>query len=247
MIKEAIEAIASLTRAEKTLPEWKQIALPGNRTAYVDHSGETKELANDKPARNHELNDIDSFIGAVNSYAGGCSVFINHYHAVAVLDDDGYSRDKVSLPLVPSVLFERLSKFPETMKQKQLIRFCRQYLEPGLPFLQAIRNIDFNRESTGKASREHGRETLGQSVEMAVRGREEIPESFTVPVCPFAIAGFKATYPVRVIVEIEVEEQQFWLGCGPDELAIVQQQAVADLAGMLESGLNDIPVYVGSP
>jgi len=113
--------------------------------------------------------------------------------------------------------------------------------------ITALRQIDFTRTSAGKSHVEHGKESLGRSVEAAVQQADKVPEDFVVRVPVYTNPGAGAfLVEVRVMLYLDLEGQQVVLQTMPDELEKAHQVAQARLHEALVANCpKGTPVFYG--
>jgi hypothetical protein len=133
---------------------------------------------------------------------------------------------------------------------RALIKFLRFDLNgTGVETLiPLIRKVDFTRKSDGKNQIEHGKESLGKSVEMAVQQAETIPESFRVEVARFSnpqLRTIKAT--ITIGIYIDVSSDSFVLRALGDEIKNAEEFIQSEINTRLHAVLKDVPIFQGTP
>lgn len=248
MIKEALAFLSE--QAVKT-QEVHALRTGEHVTTYVLPSGEHVLCEQPIPYRNHSMAHPESFVEAVHDYGGqAVSIWLNGSLATAVLDDDAHRCSRIDMPIRVSEQFERLeSDLPRSgMSQRGMISFLRSGFTGSQvsALIAKLRRIDFTRKSDGKSIQEHGRESLGRSVEAVVQGVEEIDDRFTIEVPFFAFSGFRKAYKIEVLLDIDVQEEKFSLCVSPDQIELARAEALGHLASYIEDETKSKP-FLGSP
>jgi len=204
------------------------------------------------PDRAHKLVGLDDLIAAINDKAICPAPEVYHYGAcVDVLLDREERDQRVSMALRLSERFSILMQMRTAvgLEPKAAIRFLRQSLGDSAPVhvITALRQIDFTRTSAGKSHVEHGKESLGRSVEAAVQQADKVPEDFVVRVPVYTNPGAGAfLVEVRVMLYLDLEGQQVVLQTMPDELEKAHQVAQARLHEALVANCpKGTPVFYG--
>lgn len=231
------------------------VPIPGDpRRVFVTQHGQ-KEIR-EIPAPLVQ-DTIHSFVDFVDEVKRTDSPVVYHDEKrLVVLRDSTDRREFATLPLQTSERWAAVLKLADGFAgtQKEAIHFLRFGL--GLdrtdPTLVGIRKLDFIRNSTGKNVAEHGRESLGRSVEMAVQQADLIPEQFDVSVTPVTNRGLESLQVVvRIGVVLDLEAQRVVFRALPDEIPRARNTWVNGIGGLLKSTLahdgNSTPVIHGSP
>lgn len=229
------------------------VKVPGDdRIAYLVNDGKVTHLDLPPPNRNHQLLSVPALVALASEHAEG-AVFHNDEKVVLVLDS-GDRREFATVKLEKSSAFSRLQQMAagdsggRAFTQPQLVRLLRHDLRnAGVDHvLASIRRVEFKRNGSGKGEVQHGRESMGRSVEAAVQGVGDIPEFFnaTVPVYLTPGADFHKT--VYCTLEIDSANERFVILPDADSLAAAINAAQADLQEALDGELEH-PVYFGAP
>lgn len=145
-----------------------------------------------------------------------------------------------------------LEAHDETVRdQNEAIRFLRFKLT-GVdvdPLIRVLRSVDFSRKNDGRKTVEHGRESLGASVEAKVQGTEDIPEDLGISVAPFTNPGCRGTVRVQMGIHIDVQKAGVIMAPLADEMTIGLDFAVDAVGNSLRALLIEekVPVYSGAP
>lgn len=222
------------------------------RRAFVVANGACQEIVVPPPLRNHQLEDLPSFLSFVAD-EGICPNPEVYQDAdqLVVLCDRNDRRDRGTLKLRRTARWQALVVLTKNLcafGQKEVLRYLRHDLAvEGLDHvIAALRRLDFTRTSTGRAHVEHGRESLGRSVEAVVQNASEIPESFVVITAPYATLGANQTAEVRLSVELDIENQRVILRVLPDELANAERAIQVQVQNTIRTALPLVPLFTGS-
>lgn len=244
MIKEAIEAVQKLT---KDSLEVTIIPVPGRGDkAILNVRGEAKEISISPPARSHCIGSLESFCEAIATWGDECKVFVNDKQAVAVLRDVEDRRDTLTMPLKLHPQFAFVKTMKGQQQQKQIVRWLRHDLAGCVPegLVSIFRVLEFKRSNDGSSRTEHGRESLGRSVEAAVNNAENIPETFnlTVPVLDIA---FSTAEPIRCSVDIDVAAGTIAIDPVPGQLEQAMRNAIENIGKYIAKQAS-VGVFSGS-
>ena len=206
------------------------------------------------PDRNHTILGIEDFCVACEDpkIAPDAEVYYDRTKVVALLNRED-RREKVTLPLTKTqrfVVLEQLAKSPMSMTVAQAVKFLRFELHDagtGL-VLQAIKRIDFTRKGVGNATAEHGRETLGRSVEMIVQQADQVPETFIANIPVYATPGLRGfDVNVTVGVYLDTTNEAIVLQTLSDEIEGAYVATMDELGSILCGRLGPAPCLFGCP
>lgn len=208
MLAEFIQSIVKLADDRQT---FKTLDLPGGRKRMVyTPAGEMDEVTIPPEDVDHRAMDLSSF-GALLADSDNLGVFFDGATATGFYDIDD-RRDRVLLSLRRSksfVAFASANEIP--MKQADIVAALRDDLfgcvDSGL--LPMFRSLDFSRRNDGSRTIDHGRESLGASVEQSVRSkRGEIPEHIEIDL-PFwgdePFTEFRRKFTCSVVIDAASE------------------------------------------
>lgn len=205
--------------------------------------------------RNHSLRGFDDFVAAVKDPAIGAEpeVYVGPDKVVALLERDD-RRERVTIALTRSARFTKvcaLEAQPLRLQPRDAVKMLRLELHGGnvQHVIQALSRIDFVRTSAGKTDVDHGRESLGRSVEAAVQQADKVPQDFVLAVPVWSTHGFsRYTVQVQFGIHLDLEAQVVELRVLPDEVERVVGLAMAAAAADLRHALGEgIPVFLGAP
>lgn len=252
MIAEAIKAIAGLVSSAERMQVMKVEDLP--RKVFIRKGGELIERDVPAPERNHTVTGLDDLLRMLDTSGGIATqpeVYVGAGKVEAFLDSSTRV-DRVTLPLPRT---HRVTALMHLTKEPSLtipdaIRLLRfeLYGEHSAALIGALRKVDFQRKSAGIRSTEHGRESLGRSVEASVQGVEQIPEEFRVRLPVFNVQGLRSI-EIDVAVRIHIQPEQERLHFIPlkDELESALGGALDQVRLLIEKDLPDGVVFLGTP
>lgn len=252
MLKEAIQFIADLaTSGQKPTKVYGD----SHKDVYMLPGGDLKEVVKSPPDRDHRVATLEALVEIAKRFkADGLSpvVWYTFGDVCLVADDVGMRTSTVHLELNVSNTWEAVGRLrDQRFGHKEFVLLLRLTLADALPaadLLDRIRTLKFENGAITRASIKRGEESLGREISARIdAGKVEIPDEVILQVAPFTNAGHDETYPVRCIVDIDVEAQRFSLVPRPDELARVREMAADEIADRLDANLEGIPAYYGTP
>lgn len=170
---------------------------------------------------------------------------------VKVLDIPGEA-DHVKHLTKPDGSVERIELTPARrapFTQAELVRKLRIDLAGTLPdgaqFLSLMRNVRFKSGADGQTNLQHGKESMGKSIDAEVLGTDALPETVTLHVRVFDVPDLKTVKPVVCALDIYPHECVFKLIPLPMELANARSAVLDELATTL-GGELECPIYRGS-
>lgn len=235
--------------------------IPGDPVrVIVSQAGQHKFEELPPPPRKHTVASLSQVVGAVQRFGQGGenddtapTIWHNVAAVVAILEDERRA-DRVSLALAFSPQFSKLLQLQQENEfdQVEFVRLLRHdfagCVKPEL--VPLFRRITFNRRNDGTADLQHGRESLGRSVEAAVTASEDIPEQIAVKCRVYETQGCEWAVTVVCTVDIDTQLAQFSLTPLPGELTIALQAVQEKIGAYLRDALEDnakIEVFYGSP
>jgi hypothetical protein len=260
----AIEAIQKPVREAESLT--KQLTVvdhPDQRLKLLVQSGKHEKVIVPPPFRRHSVATLADLIAYANHEQESRAVDDPEQEAptartvvwhsadkvVLVLDDED-RRDTVTFPLLLSDAWKMLLQLetqPEPMTQRTFITLLRRYLGCGPGTTQQFRKLNFHSKSDAVAETMRTRESLGNSVEAEVIGTSELPDDLIVEVPIYASQGERQAYPVRLLLDYDVQTQRIAAVPEADLLDTLVDRHQSDIHDRLRSELIDVPVYYGSP
>lgn len=251
MLAEFITRIAKLATEAEAVTVGAHPKLPDQ--VYVRHGTNLEWKDVPPPKRAHTLFSMRDLLELANNKTIAADPEVFHSATrVVVLLDRNQRREQITLPLVLTDRFKIVSAMGQngglSFDVAGAVRFIRFDLHgvgaDGL--VAALRKVDFTRKGTGASSVEHGRESLGKSVEMAVQQADQIPESILVDLPVFAtdgLRGIKASVRVGLYLDVQNEKVTFRLLA--DELAAAVDYAQSQVHDLLVKHLSEVPVFAG--
>lgn len=199
------------------------------------------------PPREHVVYDLDSLRAWCDERS---PVWHNDDRVVVVLDDEAYRVSTVAMPLPLHPTFGALCQAPERVDQALLIRWLRLHLKETLEkdyptLIATMREIRIRQNVAGQGTVEHGRESMGKTIDNSVTGADAIPEEVLLNV-PIWL-HHEARVQVRCYFDIDVQAVKFTFAPMPGELEHARQAAQAWLHEQLEALAPESTVYFGSP
>ena len=225
------------------------------RIAHPDGSV-TRHVLDPNP-RLHEFSTLGALIAFTRNAIEGRHGEANPVvwlgeHSVSVVVNDETRRDVGILSLQVTPQFEALqTRATATWRsQTDMIRLLRLDLADTLPgdstdLLARMRNVRFKSAADGHGNVQHGKESMGRSINAEVLGVDTLPDDVTLAVRVYAVPDLRTTQNIRCALDIAVEEQQFRLVPRPmacaDALA-----AVGDEIGKILADELECPIYRGT-
>lgn len=258
MLAEFFKALQAQAAAHHKL---EIVQVPGDeRRAYVVHGGSYEEIDLNPPPRNDTARSFADFCEVAAAVVGHMPAVYFDEKALVAIHDPSDRRDRTTMPLEYAERWASVLKLGDgvSLSQKEAIHFLRFGL--GVDRLDkvlfGVRKLDFLRTSTGKATTEHGRESLGKSVEMTVQQADQIPEDFDVTVAPLASRGLTGiTVTIGVGVVLDLEQQRIVLRALPDSIRNARNALLGAVQALLVDeakarSADDSPAFLvihGSP
>lgn len=221
---------------------------------WVQHGPELKAEDAPAPLREHKLLGYDDLVSAMKDkeIATNPEIYVAGGRIVALLDREE-RRSVVVVDLVESKrlqLCRAIEAQPRTMHPRDAVKMLRLELHGGKheTIIQSLSQVDFTRNSIGRSHVEHGRESLGKSVEASVQQADKVPKEFIVGVPVWTNNGF-TRYAVNITfgVFLDMDTQAVELRVLSDECQRVVNQALLAVVSDLRESLPDVPVFLGTP
>jgi len=252
MLAEFFDRIVGLAKGAHQVEFKTHDELP--RQVFVRHGDKLEVHEAPPPFRKHHLVGYDDLVAALkdSDIAPAPEVYIIG-NEIEVLLDRSSRVERVKVALNWSKRFlkcQEIEKTPRAMTPKDAVKMLRFELHGGNVehVIQALSRIDFTRNSAGKSHVEHGRETLGRSVEAAVQQADAVPKDFTVAVPIWTNPGFHVHGAnIEFGVFLDLEAQMVELRVMSDECLRVSNLAVGAVISRLQESLPNVPVFHGNP
>lgn len=228
----------------------------------IERRDGTIEICNAAPQpRDHKALDLTAVVEHAKLYSDSC-IWYSRSGVVAILnnsdsEDEGTPRlDRVSLTLSfsPQILkLLELERNRKPLTQKELVSLIRTTFADCCPveLRPAISELKFKSTAEGASKLTHGTTSVGKLITAEVKGGgsiEQIPETFTLNVPIFA-SGFPSLQKIEVILEIDAQEEKFYLTPKPldieDAISRAEEEIHDELTEQMEKDAK--PIYYGTP
>jgi hypothetical protein len=269
LLSGAIEVIREMAKGEiecaqehaNTITPISGVTLRNGRKKFM-HKGEIIDLADDAPALKVVFADLDSLAAFIDGKEDGegelqptfpdASVWHKDDNVTAILNDapKSFRDDRATWPLRKSKKFAVLvSEAAKPKSHKLFIAFLvtnlRDEFEKGAPgLLGKLRNLKMMTATAQEGNIQHGRESMGKSLEAEVIGAADLPETVIIPVARWADLDHVAE--VECLLELDPVQGTLALTPLADQLERAENLAQAWLHGRLTDELS-CPVYYGTP
>lgn len=253
MLAEFLDRIVGLARGANRLEFQTVASIP--RKVFRRNGDLVDELDVPPPERSHSLVGYADFVAAVSdaTMAKAPEVYVGKGKVVALLDR-GDRRETVSVDLMPSKRFQQcmlLESQPVKLQPRLAVKFLRFELHGGNVehVITALSRVDFTRSSAGKQHVDHGRESLGKSVEAAVQQAENVPKDFVVAIPIWTNPGFdRYSANIAFGLDFDFESETVVLRVLSDECTRVTNLAVRAVVSDLQDALPEgTPIFQGEP
>lgn len=247
----AIEAIADLAR-KSVLHEVREV--PGLPDKVCVFSREGMEVIDRRPeARKHRVDTLASLVAAAKTWSAKPVVFHSLNSIAAVLDDEGLRRNLIDLDLTITEQFGllrdlgagRLSPFTPP----DLVDLLRMKL-PGAvdpTLFGKLRRVEFRAGSTTVSEKTRTAESMGRSLEAAVNGLDELPETTLVEVPVYDLVDLSTVVRVECLLVPDPRKQVIHFRPKPDSLPAAIAEAQQRIAARLKQDLPEATVLAGRP
>lgn len=244
MIREAIEKLEELYGEASGF----RVLNLDERRMLVARGDEIREIEQSPPLRSPGLSSVSSLV-AMAERCERPAVYFSHTRAELVLDRE----DRRELAVLD---FETTQRWAAvwglrnglSFTPRDAVKFLRFDLHSVAPALLAgLRKVDFKRASEGRSQVEHGRESLGRSVEAAVQNIEAIPEEVEVEVPMFLTDGLDdLVQRVWIGVYIDLDAERIELRTLSDEIPSACRRVSRQIESILRTELPEgTPLYSG--
>lgn len=252
MLAELIQKIVELADGARCSSFHTHDKLP-HQVFLEDTDGKIEEFDVPPPPRRHELQGFNDILLVVkDEMSSKPEIFVDKQGLTVHLNRD-LRREFVALSLVTTDQFDTLCRLrpPKALEPRQAIKMLRYELHGAETenIVQALSRVDFTRTSTGRSVTEHGKESLGRSVEDAVQQADTIPDRFTVHVPIWSNPGFvHHTASIECGVYLDLETQKVEIGVLADEINRALVRSTRAIVKELTFDLGEeCPVFNGRP
>jgi hypothetical protein len=203
----------------------------------------------DPPRHSEALDTPEELAAFAADQKGERSIIMFDLNHAVFVYDLGDRRDVAYCMMRTSPQFEWLKvNGGKNLSQVDIVRALRISLRGAVDAdsspLRSIRSLKWNASAEGAAELQHGRESIGKTIQRSVQGFDSIPEEFAVTTSVFE--NHRATRSrILCAIEVMVSEQAFRITPYPSEMDAAMDAALAALRETL--GKAGIPVYCGRP
>lgn len=252
MLEEAISKIESLAVTADRPHVIDQLSDKTRTALYVN--GDVRFLAKNPPPRSHSVTALGSLYQALLLFGSDLSsVWLGMTRIVALLDHqiNSHRDDTVQMVVVPHVAFALLRK-AEWLSQQAMLTLLRHSLcdcaiDPAA-MMDSIRCLKFavKSEQTGKFTNTSA--AMGRSVEAAVTGEINLPETVGFSFHPFPGLSGEVDVNVSVLCTLFTDPEAGLLKIEPQPGQIEEAERAALVALQKAIVANtDVSVLLGSP
>lgn len=253
MLAEFLEALFEDNAETKKA---KLFQLPGEkRNAFIDQNGTIRAVPLPPPLRDSRVDAAEDLVNAARAYGikERMSIWLASDRVVLVTDDDD-RLDRVTLHLRETEQWKTIKKLASTPKldHPQLISLLRAELpgagDAGRALLEKVRKINFKNQVEGFSDVQHGRESLGRSIENQVTGIGEIPEQLEVVTALYDNPG-ERDKECAIVIDLQIlpADQRFRLKPTPDSMEGAQHFALLSIRTEIEKALPGVRIFFGTP
>lgn len=246
MLAEFVSRISQLAVSSAAV---SKVELPGDR--YALKSGDILTFHDIPPSRrDHWVQRIEDLETAAKSFAAGADVTAFHDDkSIVLLLDSVDRRDQVTMLLNHSPQFKTLQSLGAELTPPQIVRLLRHDLHDVAPagLLPVVRRVDFKRRNDGSSNIQHGKESLGRSIEAEISGAENIPEYVTMSCPVYDAPDLSQKYPVVCSVEINAMAGTFRICPLPGQLEAAIHAAQDLIHNRLLEAIDSQEVLYGAP
>lgn len=249
MLRDALMALVDLGQKAKSVELVTHEKLPDK--VFVRHGEELEEHDVPPPRRSSEIHDLADLIKYLQSgIAPYPEVYVSRESVRAYLHRED-RRDQVFMPMTLTHRFSTLWGLANKVTHfspKEAIALLRfdLYGNHSPAMISALRKVDFTRRNTGENVTEHGRESLGRSVEAEVQQAAEIPDEFLVSVPIYQEAGLRSfEVTARVCVYLDAQNEAIRLIPLKDEIEASWGNILGEIRDSISNQSPGGPVYRG--
>lgn len=245
MLKEALQHLQSLSEnaARAQIVEVKGVP----RTRWIDVAGELTPVELPPEDRRYEFFSIASLCEFLKGAAVRPILFYCQDALFAYLDSETRCEEallRLNATREYGALLE--ASAGRQYEQAEFIRLLRVDLGIAAPeLLGVLRNVKWRRNAEGSSELQHGRESLGRSVDAEVTGTSEIPEELTFEVQ--MVEQLKHQVTIEAAIEILVESQTFRLTPLAGQRRRVFDETMAALDEELRQWCTFSDIFCGRP
>jgi len=248
MLADFVKAIAEMAKSETRFERFAAndgreiVRLPDGTTEYFDRVPDRRRFV---------TGDVSAFCQMLTTEAESKQrppmVLVDDEGAVGYFDPE-FRDECVMLLLSPSKSLNAIRKFELWHDQKAAVAILRDELWGccDASLLAAMRSLDFTRRNDGSRTIEHGRESLGKSIEAKVQSRAaELAEFYDFEVPVFAQEPVDA-FRVRIHCALDLDgaNERVRIVTRGDGLLHAQQRAAKYLRDLIAEGVDESALVV---
>lgn len=261
MIREGIQEIVKLAVEGAKPTIFRAEAEPEHIYYLTKPNGEVERVEAEPEPRSHTVYDLLSLATMVKEFApteegGGypVAVWVSREGVTAILDDST-RRDTVTLPLKVSPQMALLGQWAGSIvwqEQTKLVQTLRIYLarfmESGVT-VDLFRRLKFRVAQSGEKVVEHGRASIGKSLEAELTGTNTLPTDITVYIPAFSGPLSEVYISVRLLVEVDAQNERIALVPEAGSVEGAWGRVEEELRKRVEEVLEgvDCSIYRGKP
>lgn len=246
------ELISSIRGLSVKANEPKIIEVGGvDAKRWITQDGTMLEVPIPAPRRHHKIRSLNDLTAALVDpvIAAAPEVYFSPKSITAVLDRNT-RRDTITLEVEYSERWAEIERLAKgvALSSKEAVHYLRHQMhgEEVAEVLSGVRRIQFDRSSTGKRTVEHGRESLGRSVEEQVQNADKIPEYFVLHAFPARNQGLRGIeVSVRIAVTIDFDNEKIVFRALADEVENARHIFAQEMGELLRKSLPIVPVFNG--
>lgn len=232
---------------------------------YLLREGEqVTRLSAEPEPRRHQCRDMATLVKFAADFASPEQAVCLWYDVsgVTALLDDEDRRDTLRLTLAPCPRFQALAQLDKAggdarrFNQPALLRFLRVGMAGAVApnWVQAVRKMKFRQASSTEREVQHGRASLGRSIEAELTGSEGLPEELVFKVRVWEGVPSQPEVFVACDLEIDAQAETFQLTPLPGQVQAAVRTAEAWLGDSLNALADEaraegdrLHVYYGQP
>ena len=253
MLAEFLEKIAGYVRAGSAIECVTSKDIP--ELVFVRQGAVHSEHEVPPARRAHSVHGYADILSVCSDQMAVSPEIFHDHTGIVVHLERGDRRDLVRMPLEQSHRFKVLRDLQtkDPMTQQEAIRLLRFGLHgTGVDsVIAALRRMDTTRKSDGRSLVEHGRESLGRSVEAAVQNADQIPEAFQVHTPVFINPGLAELTMVTiwcgVLLDLASTPVRIEIKPLADEVSNAFIRAQEAIGAALARDLPSKPIFHGKP
>lgn len=268
MLKELFDAVVLQTTKAMRPTVVHADAEPNHVYLLAHADGKVEQREALPEPRAHRAGDLSAIIEMVHELTRRSEESVSDTNlvvwysreAVVLLLDDATRRDRLTLPLTlhPQLLaLQQLEQSKQQFDQKGFVSLLRiQFagcLGPAGNLIEIVRQVKFKQHQDGHGVVQHGKASIGRSIQSELTGAGTIPEQTTLDVPVFAGPLAARRYAIECAIEVDPASERFQLipfpGAVEAAICAAEAQLGADLrdATRRNTEEDEAAVYYGMP